>query len=94
MKKLLIVCGLALLGMQNASAQKVDDYGIFQHVGANLAVGTEGISIGVAAPITNYVEVGFGINFMVAFKPSGDVNINSTAASGVPRKSVTSAFVS
>ena len=85
MKKLLIVCGLALLGMQNASAQKVDDYGVFQHVGANLAVGTEGISIGVAAPITNYVEVGFGINFMVAFKPSGDVNINSSAASGVPR---------
>ena len=86
MKKLLIVCGLALLGMQNASAQKVEDYGIFEHVGANLSVGTEGISIGVATPITNYLEVGMGVNFMVAIKPSGDVNINNTtAANDVPR---------
>lgn len=75
MKKLLIICGLVLFGMQNMSAQKVDDFGIFQHFGANLAVGTEGISIGVAAPVTNYLEVGFGVNFMVAIKPSGDVNI-------------------
>ena len=74
MKKLLIVCGLALLSMQNASAQKVEDYGIFEHVGANLSVGTEGISIGVATPITNYLEVGMGVNFMVAIKPSGDVS--------------------
>ncbi len=86
MKKLLIVCGLVLLGMQNASAQKVEDYGIFEHVGANLSVGTEGISIGVATPITNYLEVGMGVNFMVAIKPSGDVNINNTtAANDVPR---------
>lgn len=85
MKKLLIVCGLALLGLQGASAQKVDDFGIFKHVGANLAVGTEGISIGVATPITNYVEVGLGINFMPGIKPSGNVNINSDAATGVPR---------
>ena len=66
MKKLLIICGLVLFGMQNMSAQKVDDFGIFQHFGANLAVGTEGISIGVAAPVTNYLEVGFGVNFMAS----------------------------
>jgi hypothetical protein len=84
MKKLLMAC-MMLVAMQ-ASAQKVDDFGIFQHFGANLGVGTEGISIGVAAPVTNYLEVGFGINFMVAIKPSGDVNINNTtAANDVPR---------
>jgi len=85
MKKLLVVCGLVLFGMQNMSAQTVDDYGVFQHVGANLGVGTEGISIGVATPVTNYLEVGLGVNFMLGIKPSGNVNINSTAASGVPR---------
>lgn len=86
MKKLLIVCGLVLLGMQNASAQKVEDYGIFEHVGANLSVGTEGISIGVATPITNYLEVGMGVNFMVAIKPSGDVQIkNVTLPDGSTR---------
>ncbi len=85
MKKLLIVCGLVLLGMQNASAQKVDDFGIFEHVGANVAVGSEGISVGVAAPVTNYLEVGLGVNFMVAIKPSGDVSINGGSVKDVPR---------
>ena len=59
----------------HASAQ-VSEFGIFDHFGANLGVGTEGISIGVAAPVTNYLEVGLGINFMPAIKPSGNVNIH------------------
>ena len=85
MKKLLIVCSLALLGMQSVSAQKVDDFGIFQHFGANVGVSTEGISIGVAAPVTNYLEVGFGVNFMVAIKPSGDVTVNNGTPVTIPQ---------
>ena len=85
MKKLVIISSLALLGVLGVSAQKVSDYGVFEHLGANLAVGTEGISIGVATPVTNYLELGLGINFMPAIKPKGDVNINSSAAQGVPR---------
>ncbi len=77
MKKLLIVCSIALLGFQNASAQKIDDFGIFQHFGANVGVGTEGISIGVAAPITNYLEASLGVNFMPGIKVDGDVNIGA-----------------
>jgi hypothetical protein len=86
MKKLLIVCGLALLGMQHVSAQKVDDFGIFQHFGANVGVGTEGISIGIAAPVTNYLEISMGLNFMPAIKPSGDVNIKGGSVN-VPQMS-------
>lgn len=82
---MMMTCALAFLNIQGASAQKVSDYGVFQHLGANLAVGSEGISIGVATPVTNYLEIGLGINFMPAFKPNGDVNINSNAARGVPR---------
>lgn len=78
MKKLLFVCGLMLLGMQIASAQKLDDYGVFKHLGANLGVGTQGISIGVATPVTNYLEVGMDLNFMLGFKPSGDVNMKGS----------------
>ena len=76
MKKLLFVCGIMLLGLQHVSAQKIDDFGVFQHFGANLGVGTEGISVGVATPITNYLEAGFGVNFMPGFKIKGDVNLN------------------
>ncbi len=65
-----------LLGLQHVSAQKIDDFGVFQHFGANLGVGTEGISVGVATPITNYLEAGFGVNFMPGFKIKGDVSLN------------------
>ncbi len=85
MKKLLVIVGLLLVGLQNSSAQKVDDFGVFEHFGANLGVGTEGISVGVATPITNYLEASLGVNFMVSIKPSGDVNINGGSVNNVPR---------
>lgn len=75
MKKFLVLLGLVLVGFQTSMAQKVDDFGIFQHFGANVGVGTEGISIGVATPITNYLEASFGVNFMPGIKVDGDVNI-------------------
>lgn len=75
MKKLLVIVGLLLVGLQNSSAQKIDDFGVFEHFGANLGVGTEGISVGVATPITNYLEASVGVNFMPGIKVDGDVNI-------------------
>lgn len=75
MRKLYFVCAMAVVSIGQLSAQKVDDFGVFKHFGATLGVGTEGISIGVAAPVTNYLEISMGINFMPAIKPSGDVNI-------------------
>ena len=58
MKKL-IVCALIACGMAPASAQ---EYGLFNNIGANLGVGTEGISVGVATPITEYLELSAAIN--------------------------------
>jgi len=84
MKRLLILCSFAIVGLQAVSAQKVDEFGIFQHVGANVGVGSEGISVGVATPITDYLEASFGVNFMVPIKPSGNVNINGGSISSVP----------
>ncbi len=77
MKKLLIVCSLVLLGLQHVSAEDIDDFGIFQHFGAQVGVGTEGISVGVATPITNYLEASLGVNFMPGIKVDGDVNIGT-----------------
>ncbi len=81
MKKLLVVCLAMLMGTTAASAQDDIDRGLFNHLGANLSVGTEGIGIGVATPVTDYLELGFGVNIMPGFKAKGDVNVKYYAGS-------------
>lgn len=76
MKKHLIVCLMMLMGVTTASAQSDYERGIFNHVGLNAGVGTEGISVGIAAPITDYLELGFGVNLMPSIKVKGDVNVD------------------
>jgi hypothetical protein len=79
MKKQLIVCLLMLIGATTASAQRVSDSdferGFFDYVGLNVGVGTEGITAGIAAPITDYLELGFNFNYMPSFKVKEDVKI-------------------
>jgi hypothetical protein len=75
MKKLLVVCMAMMIGTTTSSGQDDFDRGIFNHLGVNLSAGTEGIGIGVATPITNYLELGFDVNIMPGFKAKGDVNV-------------------
>ncbi len=93
MKKILIICSFVLLGLQHVGAQEIDDFGIFQHFGANVGVGTEGISVGIAAPVTNYLEASFDVNFMPGIKANGDVNINGGNITGVPRTNASGQFL-
>lgn len=81
MKKLLLVCVMAVLGYGQLSAQ---DYkrGIFNHLGANLSVGTEGIGIGLAAPCTDYLEFSFGINFFPGITIKDNVKLSITSLPG------------
>ena len=60
--------------------------GIFNHVGLNVGAGTEGISVGVAGPVTNFLEVEAGVNIMPSFKLSGDldVDVNTSSLPQVP----------
>ena len=76
MKRLFIACLVMLMGATASSAQDDLERGIFNHLGLNVAAGTEGIGIGVATPITNYLELGFDVNIMPGFKAKGDVNVN------------------
>ena len=79
MKKLLIACLAVLMGSVSASAQEWwDDMerGVFNHVGLNVSASTEGIGVGVAAPITDYLELSAGVNFMPSIKIKGDVNVD------------------
>ena len=76
MKKLLIVCAAVLLGINSASAQDydVDDLGIFNHFSLGVGLGTTGISLEAAAPITPYVAVRGGVNIFPSVKYDTDLD--------------------
>lgn len=76
-----IILLVAIVACTSVQAQKVEDFGVFKHVGAGVSVGTEGIGLNVATPVTNYLELGLGINFMPGIKIKGDVDMNINTSS-------------
>lgn len=86
MKKLMMMAVILLAGVGSVMAQSDYKRGIFNHVGLNVGAGTEGISVGVAAPVTNFLEVEAGVNIMPSFKLSGDldVDVNTRSLPQVP----------
>jgi hypothetical protein len=66
MKKLLIVCMLFAGGITQTSAQDLspEDFGYFNHLSGGIVLGTEGIGIEVAAPLTYNFAVRMGYSFM------------------------------
>lgn len=76
MKKLMMVAVILLTSVGSVMAQSDYKRGIFNHVGLNVGAGTEGISVGVAAPVTNFLEVEAGVNIMPSFKLSGDLDVD------------------
>ena len=65
MKKILLLTVAALLGWQGANAQdKVEEFGIFDHLSAGVSFGTTGIGIELAAPVSEYVQLRAGYSFM------------------------------
>ncbi len=70
---LLLLCSAS--GMLSAQTNS-DFYGVFNHVGVNVSSGTEGIGLAVAAPVTPYLEVGMGLNFMPGLSMKADVSVN------------------
>lgn len=66
---------------QESSNTGAEDLGVFKHLGADISVGTEGISVDVATPVTNYLELGFGVNFMPGIKITGDIDTEDINAS-------------
>ena len=78
MKKLLIACMLLAGGFAQASAQELSpkDFGYFNHLSGGIVLGTEGIGIEVAAPITYDFAVRMGYSLMPKFKYSKGLNLN------------------
>ena len=62
-------------------AQKEYKRGFLNHVGINVGAGTEGISVGLAAPVTGFFELEAGVNIMPSFKLSGDLDVDVNISS-------------
>ena len=88
MKKLLIVCMLFAGAVTQASAQelKPEDYGYFNHLSGGIVLGTEGIGIEVAAPITYDFAVRMGYSLMPKFKYSKSLNLNENRGAFIKDK--------
>lgn len=77
MKKRILIFSLLLASFSSTYAQGNK---VFNHVGLGLGVGTTGITIDVAAPVTRHFEIRAGIDIMPNLKygNSLDLNINET----------------
>lgn len=86
MKKLMMVAVILLTSVGSVMAQKEYKRGFLNHVGINVGAGTEGISVGLAAPVTGFFELEAGVNVMPSFKLSGDldVDVNTSSLQQVP----------
>ena len=86
MKKLMMVAVILLTSVGSVMAQNEYKRGLFNHVGLNVGAGTEGISVGLAAPVTGFFELEAGVNVMPSFKLSGDldVDVNTSSLPQVP----------
>lgn len=71
-----VVSALAMtLFAQPVQAQeRVDEFGIFDHASIGLTLGTTGIGLDLAAPVTDYLTVRAGYNFFPTFKYTEDVD--------------------
>ena len=83
MKKTLSLLSIVLCLSATATAQNTKTRSIFNHLGVHVSAGTEGIGVGAASPVTNFLEVGFGVNIMPEFMIKGDVGVNDLVVSGV-----------
>lgn len=75
MRKFLMIIFFGMLFAVNGFAQF--QRGAFNHLGVNVGVGTEGYSIGVATPLTNFLEFEAGVNFAPGLKINANVDLEA-----------------
>lgn len=81
MKKTVLLALAILLNVAGAKAQKVQEFGIFDHLGVGVSLGTTGIGFDVAAPVTDYLQLRAGYSFMPKLTFSTDVALDSEGVS-------------
>lgn len=93
MKKLftIVMTAATLLFSQNAVAQETEnvqkDKWLLNHVSLNLGVGTTGISIEAATPLSRWVDVRAGVSIVPGIKINTDADVEYSAGSMGSRSS-------
>ena len=75
MKKLFVIASALFLFIGNVSAQ--EDNNLFTHLSAGVGIGTTGVELQVAAPITDMFAVRAGYSFMPKFKYSKAIDLKN-----------------
>lgn len=76
MKKILTLIAGAVIGIASANAQ----FSVANHLAASASVGTNGIGIEVATPVTNWGAVRAGVSFMPDIKFGFDCDVDANIA--------------
>jgi len=74
MKKRFLIGIIALCNCCFLQAQKVSEFGIFDHLAIGVEAGTTGIGIDLAAPVTDYLQLRAGYNFFPGINYKTDVD--------------------
>lgn len=75
MKKLIFTVFTLIICVKGVYAQdKVNKFGIFDHLSFGVTTGTQGLDFDVAAPVTDYVQVRAGYSFLPNITYKTDVN--------------------
>lgn len=77
---------MTLFAQPMQAQDRVDEFGIFDHVSLGLTLGTTGVGLDLAAPVTDYLQVRAGYNFFSGFKYKEDVDYR---AKGKPTRGKT-----
>ena len=81
MRELLLICGMAVLGIGHSYAQlEPEDYKFFNHLSAGISVGLDGIGVDLAAPLTYNFAVRAGYTFLPKIKYKTTINLDEDDA--------------
>ena len=82
-RTLLCVISLALSGVIVSDVMAQKELGVFNSLAVGVGVGTTGIGVNVATPITSHFDLRGGFSIMPNFSMSTDVDVDVEAMEGV-----------
>ena len=82
-RTLLCVISLALSGVIVSDVMAQKELGVFNSLAVGVGVGTTGIDVNVATPITSHFDLRGGFSIMPNFSMSTDVDVDVEAMEGV-----------
>ena len=76
MKITFLVLAMTFISSPSKAQSFEGEYGFFDHLGAGLSLGTDGIGIDVATPVTDWAALRAGVSFTPGIKYTKTVSIN------------------